>query len=164
MFHWFWFYLLLLGSWALLVVTERWTCTIFTKKCCRSILQGTLFFICSKIGLLFSSWTIIGIKVIYNGHQCTYNWMSRTRAEEFGQNYVRSAANSVDKSKNSPQFSYIILRWMRWIFVFKFNAFSAKLCKKWRWIFRLVNASCRWSYIFSVEFSVDLTYLALNLA
>ena len=37
------------------------------------------------------------------------------RAEEFGQNYVRSAATSVDKSENSPQFSYIILRWMRWI-------------------------------------------------
>ena len=33
-----------------------------------------------------------------------------------------------------------------------------------RWIFRLVNASCRWSYILSVEFNVDLTYLALNLA
>ena len=31
-------------------------------------------------------------------------------AEEFGQNYVRSAATSVDKSENSPQFSYIILR------------------------------------------------------
>ena len=27
-----------------------------------------------------------------------------TRAEEFGQNYVRSAATSVDKSENSPQF------------------------------------------------------------
>ena len=33
-----------------------------------------------------------------------------SRAEEFGQNYVRSAATSVDKSENSPQFSYIILR------------------------------------------------------
>ena len=33
-----------------------------------------------------------------------------TRAEEFGQNYVRSAATTVDKSENSPQFSYIILR------------------------------------------------------
>ena len=33
-----------------------------------------------------------------------------TRAEEFGQKYVRSAATSVDKSENSPQFSYIILR------------------------------------------------------
>ena len=33
-----------------------------------------------------------------------------TRAEEFGQNYVRSAATSVDKSENSPQFSYVILR------------------------------------------------------
>ena len=32
------------------------------------------------------------------------------RAEEFGQNYVRSAATSVDKLENSPQFSYIILR------------------------------------------------------
>ena len=27
------------------------------------------------------------------------------RAEKFGQNYVRSAATSVDKSENSPQFS-----------------------------------------------------------
>ena len=34
----------------------------------------------------------------------------QSRAEEFGQNYVRSAATSVDKSENSPQFSYIILR------------------------------------------------------
>ena len=34
---------------------------------------------------------------------------SNTRAEEFGQNYVRSVATSVDKSENSPQFSYIIL-------------------------------------------------------
>ena len=33
-----------------------------------------------------------------------------SRAEEFGQNYIRSAATSVDKSENSPQFSYIILR------------------------------------------------------
>ena len=31
-----------------------------------------------------------------------------SRAEEFGQNYVRSAATSVDKSEKSPQFSYII--------------------------------------------------------
>ena len=31
-------------------------------------------------------------------------------AEEFGQNYLRSAATSVDKSENSPQFFYIILR------------------------------------------------------
>ena len=53
-----------------------------------------------------------------------------SRAEEFSQNYVRSAATSVDKSENSPQFSYINLRWMRWIFVFKFNTFNAKLCKK----------------------------------
>ena len=28
-----------------------------------------------------------------------------SRAEEFSQNYVRSAATSVDKSENSPQFS-----------------------------------------------------------
>ena len=35
---------------------------------------------------------------------------NNSRAEEFGQNYVRSAATSVDKSENSPQFSYIILR------------------------------------------------------
>ena len=33
-----------------------------------------------------------------------------TRAEEFCQNYVISAETSVDKSENSPQFSYIILR------------------------------------------------------
>ena len=38
---------------------------------------------------------------------------AHTRAEEFGQNYVRSAATSVDKSENSPQFSYKILRGMR---------------------------------------------------
>ena len=34
----------------------------------------------------------------------------QTQDEEFGQNYVRSAATSVDKSENSPQFSYINLR------------------------------------------------------
>ena len=33
-----------------------------------------------------------------------------TRTEEFGQSYVRSAATSVAKSENSPQFFYIILR------------------------------------------------------
>ena len=36
--------------------------------------------------------------------------ISCDRAEKFGQNYVRSAATSVEKSENSPQFSYIILR------------------------------------------------------
>ena len=97
---------------------------------------------------------------ISEGASYSVFWTAMSRAEEFGQNYVRSAATSVDKSENSPQFSYIILRWMRWIWRQKFNAFNAKLCKKWRWIFQLVNASCRWSYIFSVEFSIDLTYLA----
>ena len=84
------------------------------------------------------------------------NLLTKPRAEEFGQNYVRSTATSVDKLENSPQFSNIILRWMRWIERQKFNAFNAK-CKNLRWIFQLVNASCRWSYIFSVELSVDLT-------
>ena len=49
---------------------------------------------------------------------------------KFNAKYVRSAATSADSSENSPPFSYMILRWMRWIFVFKFNAFNAKLCKK----------------------------------
>ena len=53
-----------------------------------------------------------------------------TWAEDFSQNYVRPAATSVDKSKNSPQFSYKILPWMRWIWRQKFNAFNAKLCRK----------------------------------
>ena len=46
-----------------------------------------------------------------------------SRAEEISQNYLRSDASSVDKSENSTHFSFIILRW---IFVFKFNAFNAK--------------------------------------
>ena len=51
----------------------------------------------------------------YCGYDLMFNFFWQcpelvTRAEEFGQNYVRSAATSVDKSENSPQFSYIILR------------------------------------------------------
>ena len=48
-----------------------------------------------------SSWGIASLS------KSVRSWFfSSHRAEEFGQNYVRSAATSVDKLENSPHFSY----------------------------------------------------------